>query len=58
MTTNEVAKKADCSTITARKWALENGVSYAGSDRAKIYLWSQEDYERFIARPKREKQKK
>lgn len=55
MTTNDVAKKAGCSTITARKWALENGVSYVGSNRAKIYLWSQENYERFLARPKREK---
>ena len=52
MTTNEIAAKAGCSTIAARKWAFENGVSYAGSDRAKIYLWSEEDYERFLKRPK------
>ena len=52
MTTNEVAEKAGCSTITARMWALKNGVPFAGSDRAKIYLWSESDYERFLQRPK------
>jgi|GEM_PF-820001 len=52
MTTNEVAEKAGCSTITARMWALKNGVPFAGSDRAKIYLWSESDYKRFLQRPK------
>lgn len=52
MTTNEIAERAGCSTVAARTWALKNGVQYAGSDRAKIYLWTEEDYQRFLARPK------
>ena len=50
MTTNEVAEKAGCKTITARKWALDNGVAFVGSDRAKIYTWSNDDLERFLNR--------
>lgn len=52
MTTNEVAVKAGCSTIAARKWAFNNGVSFVGTSFAKIYIWTEEDYERFLKRPK------
>lgn len=52
MTTNEVAQKAECKPITARVWALNNNVSFVGSGRGKIYVWSDNDYERFLKRPK------
>lgn len=52
MTTEEISQRAGCATVTARKWAKDNGVSYAGSDRAKIYIWSEEDFQRFLLREK------
>ena len=52
MTTEEISQRAGCATVTARKGAKDNGVSYAGSDRAKIYIWSEEDFQRFLLREK------
>ena len=52
MTTEEISQRAECATVTARKWAKDNGVSYAGSDRAKIYIWTEEDFQRFLLRAK------
>lgn len=52
MTTEEIAMRAGCATVTARKWAKDNDVSYAGSDRAKIYIWTEEDFQRFLLREK------
>ena len=52
MTTEEIAMRAGCATVTARKWAKDNGVSYVGSDRAKIYIWTEEDFNMFLLRAK------
>jgi len=52
MTTEEISQRAGCATVTARKWAKDNGVSYVGSDRAKIYIWTEEDFQRFLLREK------
>ena len=52
MTTEEISMRAGCATVTARKWAKDNDVSYVGSDRAKIYIWTEEDFQRFLLRAK------
>jgi hypothetical protein len=47
----EVAEKVGCSVPAATKYAAcpENGLSFAGEGRRKIYLWREEDMERFRA---------
>lgn len=52
MTTNEIAEKAGCASITVRKWAAENNVRFIGEGRRKTYLFSDADYERFLKRAK------
>lgn len=52
MTTEEISQRAGCATVTARKWAKDNGVSYVGGGRAKIYIWTEEDFQRFLLRAK------
>ena len=47
MTTEEVANIVGCKPITARIWALHNGVKFVGGGNAKIYIWSESDLERF-----------
>ena len=52
MTTEEVAKITGCKQITARKWALANGVKFIGSSNRKMYIWTDADLARFKARKK------
>lgn len=52
MTTNEIAEKAGCASITVRKWAAENNVKFIGKGRRKTYIFSDADYERFLKRAK------
>jgi hypothetical protein len=49
---SEVAKRCDCSTITAVKWAQKNKVNFVGTGRRKIFVWFQDDVERFKLREK------
>jgi hypothetical protein len=44
---------AGCSSLTARLWALKNGVAFfSKNSRGKIYLWTQEDISNFMDRQK------
>ncbi len=52
LTTKEVAALTKTSQQLARKWAKENQVNFVGSDKAKIYLWTEADLERFKSRNK------
>ena len=52
MTTNEISEKTGCASITVRKWAAENNVKFIGEGRRKTYVFTEEDYERFLKRAK------
>lgn len=52
MTTNEISEKTGCASITVRKWAAKNNVSFLGEGRRKTYVFTKADYERFLKRPK------
>ncbi len=53
LTTKEIAEIAGTSERIARQWAKDNNVNYAGKDRAKIYLWTEENLASFQARNKK-----
>ena len=51
--TADVATKLGVKQSTAQKWAAKNGVeAILGSNTVVLYLWSEEDIARFLARPK------
>jgi len=51
MKTEEVAKKAKVKPRIVRRWASKNGVPYTGEGYRKDYVFSEDDYARFLKRP-------
>jgi hypothetical protein len=49
-TNKDVAKLCGCSVETVVKFAQSNEINFVGSGRRKIYIWFDEDLERFKAR--------
>lgn len=52
LTSADIAGRSGAALRTVLKWAINNDVSYLGSGRRKIYVWSEDDYSRFLKRPK------
>jgi DNA-binding transcriptional MerR regulator len=52
MKTEEVAEKAGVKIRIVQRWASQNGVFYTGEGRRKDYVFSIEDFKRFLHRPK------
>lgn len=58
LTSADIAARSGAALRTVLKWAIKNDVSYLGSNRRKIYVWSEDDYARFLKRPKPGKPRK
>jgi len=60
MTTQEIVDRIKSSkhikkkimATTVRHWALKNGVAYTGEGRRKDYIFTEDDYQRFLNREK------
>ena len=54
MTPKEMAERAGCAAITAWKWCAkpENKVAYVGDGTHRTYNLTDDDYKRFLQRPK------
>lgn len=52
LTSKDIAERCGCEVQTVSRWASVNDVDYVGEDRRKIYVFTEEDYERFLKRPK------
>ena len=54
MTPKDMAERAGCAVITARKWCAkpENNVAYTGEGIHRTYTLTEDDYERFLQRPR------
>jgi hypothetical protein len=48
----DLAKMFQVQRITVLKWAQKNGAAYIGEGKRKIYLFTEQDIERFKAREK------
>lgn len=58
MTSQEVMQKSGMALITILKWASSNNVNYIGEGRRKTYIWTIDDYNRFLNRNKQKGWKK
>jgi predicted site-specific integrase-resolvase len=47
-TTAEIAEEKGCSLITVLRWARNNEVQYVGEGKRKVYVFSEDDRNRFI----------
>lgn len=52
LTTKDIAERCGCEVQTVSRWAAENDIDYVGENRRKIYVFTESDYERFLARAK------
>jgi hypothetical protein len=50
-TSQELADEFQCARITVLKWAQNNGVKYIGEGKRKIYIFTEEDRNRFNPKP-------
>lgn len=48
----DIAERSGVALRTVLLWAANNDVSFLGSGRRKIYVFTESDYERFLQRPK------
>ncbi|UTD07135.1 helix-turn-helix domain-containing protein [Treponema denticola] len=49
---DEIAERANVSRSAVLKWACNNDVGFLGKGVRKTYVFTEEDYERFLKRPK------
>ena len=52
LTTKDIAQRCSCQAQTVSKWALEHDIPYVGENRRKIYVFTEDDFQRFLTRPK------
>jgi hypothetical protein len=51
-TTSDVQRLTGVNVKTALAWALKNNIAHVGSGKRKIYIWTPEDVQRLLHRPR------
>ncbi len=58
LTTKDVAQIAECEIQTVSRWAAKNDISYVGESSRKIYIFTKQDVQKFLNRPRPGKRKR